>query len=66
MNFKLLALNQAHNGAGITAGVGNVNQFCTTTNVHTLIKEIQVECNGITVYNNTTANETFELYKRIC
>ena len=35
-----------------------MNKFCTTTNGQTFIKEIQVECNGTTVYNNTRANES--------
>ena len=29
-----------------------------TTNGRTFIKEIEVECNGISVYNNSRANET--------
>ena len=51
----------AATATGITAGTDNVSKFCTTTNGHTFIKEIQVECNGITVYNNTVANETSDL-----
>ena len=53
VDFKL-----ADSTTGITAGTDNVNKFCTTTNGQTFIKEIQVECNGITVYNNTRANES--------
>ena len=46
-------------GTEIAAGaIDNVNKLCTTTNGQTFIKEIQVECNGITVYNNTRANES--------
>ena len=56
MDFKLVTL--ADSTTGITAGTDNVNKFCTTTNGQTFIKEIQVECNGITVYNNTRANES--------
>ena len=55
VDFKLV---QLADGAGITAGTGNAANFCTTTNGQTFIKEIQVECNGITVYNNTRANES--------
>ena len=56
VDFKLVTL--ADSDTGITAGADNVNKFCTTTNGQTFIKEIQVECNGITVYNNTRANES--------
>ena len=56
VDFKLVTL--ADSTTGITAGTDNVNKFCTTTNGQTFIKEIQVECNGITVYNNTRANES--------
>ena len=56
VDFKLVQL--ADSTAGITAGTGAEANFCTTTNGQTFIKEIQVECNGITVYNNTRANES--------
>ena len=56
VDFKLVQL--ADSAAGITAGTGNAANFCTTTNGQTFIKEIQVECNGKTVYNNTRANES--------
>ena len=56
VDFKLVQL--ADSTAGITAGVGAEANFCTTTNGQTFIKEIQVECNGITVYNNARANES--------
>ena len=56
VDFKLVTL--ADSTTGITAGTDNVNKFCTTPNGQTFIKEIQVECNGITVYNNTRANES--------
>ena len=56
VDFKLVTL--ADSTAGITAGTGNAANFCTTTNGQTFIKEIQVECNGLTVYNNTRANES--------
>ena len=56
VDFKLVQL--ADSITGITAGTGNVANCCTTTNGQTFIKEIQVECNGITVYNNTRANES--------
>ena len=42
---------------GITAGPNNGNQDATTTNGNTFIKEIQVECNGTSVYTNMKANE---------
>ena len=57
VDFKLVTL--ADSTVGITAGaIDNVNKLGTTTNGQTFIKEIQVECNGITVYNNTRANES--------
>ena len=56
VDFKLFTL--ADSATGITAGVNNGNQDCTTANGHTFIKEIEVKCNGITVYNNSRANET--------
>ena len=52
VDFKLV---KYADGAEIPAGANNGNQDGTTTNGHTFIKEIQVECNGITVYNNTAA-----------
>ena len=56
-DFKLVTT--ADSATGITAGLNdNGVPDCTVTNGHTLIKEIEVECNGITVYNNTRANET--------
>ena len=56
VDLKLVQL--ADSATGITAGTGNVNQFCTTTNGQTFIKKMKGECNGITVYNNTRANES--------
>ena len=56
VDFKLVTL--ADSNTGIAAGTGASQRFCTTTNGQTFIKEIQVECNGITVYNNTRANES--------
>ena len=56
VDFKLVQL--ADSTAGIAAGTGNAANFCTTTNGQTFIKELQVECNVITVYNNTRANES--------
>ena len=56
VGFKLVTL--ADSDTGIDVGTGNANRFCTTTNGQTFVKEIQVECNGITVYNNTRANES--------
>ena len=56
VNFKLVTL--ADSAVGITAGANNGNQDCTTTNGHTFIKEIKIDCNGKSVYNNTSANET--------
>ena len=56
VDFQLV---QLADGAGITGGaIDNVNKLCTTTNGHTFIKEIQVECNGASVYTNTRANES--------
>ena len=55
VNFQLV---QLADGAGIPAGANNGNQDATTTNGHTFIKEIQVECNGISVYTNMRANES--------
>ena len=56
VDFQLVTT--ADSATRITAGPNNGNQDCTVTNGHTFIKEIEVECNGITVYNNTRANET--------
>ena len=57
VDFKLVTL--ADSTVGITAGdIDNANKLCTTTNGATFIKKIEVECNGITVYNNTRANES--------
>ena len=56
VDFKLVTL--ADSNVGITAGANNSNQDCTTTNSHTFIREIEVEGNGITVYNNSRASET--------
>ena len=43
---------------GIVAGTDANTKYCTTTNGQTFIKSIEVECNGITVNNNTRANES--------
>ena len=57
IDFKLVTL--ANSATGITGGnIDNVNKLCTTTNGHTFIKRIVVECNGISVYDNRKANET--------
>ena len=56
VDFKLVTL--ADSDTGIVAGVDNANKFCTTTNGQTFIKRIEVECNGLIVYNNTRANES--------
>ena len=55
VGFKLVTLAD---GAGIVAGTDADTKYCTTTNGQTFIKKIEVECNGITVYNNTRANES--------
>ena len=55
VDFQLVTL--ADSTAGITAGANNGNQDATTTNGNTFIKEIQVECNGESVYTNIKANE---------
>ena len=56
VNFQLVTT--ADSAVGITAGANNGNQDATTTNGHTFIREIQVECNGISVYTNMRANES--------
>ena len=56
VGFKLVTL--ADSTVGIVAGTDADTKFCTTTNGQTFIKKIEVECNGITVYNNTRANES--------
>ena len=57
VDFQLVTT--ANSAVGITAGNNdNGQQDCTTTNGHTFIKEIQVEYNGISVYNNMRANES--------
>ena len=55
VDFQLVTL--ADSAVGITAGANNGNQDATTTNANTFIKEIQVECNGESVYTNMKANE---------
>ena len=55
VDFQLV---QLADGAGIPAGANNGNQDATTTNSNTFIKEIQVECNGESVYTNMKANES--------
>ena len=54
--LKLVTL--ADSTVGIVAGTDADTKYGTTTNGHTFIKKIEVECNGITVYNNTRANES--------
>ena len=57
VGFKLT--KKADNTATTAAdAVDNDNKNYGTTNAQTFIKEIQVECNGVTVYNNSKANET--------
>ena len=56
VDFKLVQL--ADSATGITVDPAATANKCTTTNGQTFVKEIQVECNGITVYNNTRANES--------
>ena len=58
VGFKLVVLAD---GAGIVAGTDADTKYCTTTNGQTFIKKIEVECNGITVYNNTRANESVNI-----
>ena len=58
VNLKVLQLDKDQDAAGIGAGTGNVNLFSTTTNGPSFLREIQVECNGITVHNNKRANES--------
>ena len=47
VDFKLVTY--ADRNVGITAGPNDGNQDCITTDGHTFIREIEVECNGITV-----------------
>ena len=54
VEFKIVRLAD---GAAIDVAVDDANS-CTTTNGQTFIKKIEVECNGITVYNNIRANES--------
>ena len=57
VDFQLVTL--ADSTVGIVGGnIDNDNKICTTTNGHTFIKEIQVECNGISVYTIMKANES--------
>ena len=56
VDFKLVTL--ADSTVGIEVGGDTNNKKCTTTNGQTFIKKIEIECNGITVYNNTRANES--------
>ena len=56
VDFQLVTL--AGSAVGITAGANGGDRDATTTNGHTFIKEIQVECNGISVYTNMRANES--------
>ena len=63
VDFQLVIT--ANSAVGITAGANNGNQDATTTNGHTFIKEIQVECNGVSVYNNMRANESSNAMTRL-
>ena len=56
VDFKLVTL--ANSAVGIAVAVDNDNKNCATTNGNTFLSEIQVECNGITVYNNSKADES--------
>ena len=56
VEFKLVQL--ADSDTGIAEDPATPANKCTTTNGQTFIKKIEVECNGITVYNNTRANES--------
>ena len=55
VDFKLV---KYADGVNIDTDQAAPANKCTTTNGQTFIKEIQVQCNGITVYNNTRANES--------
>ena len=55
VDFKLVTL--ANSAVGFTVATDAANS-CTTTNGQTFVKEVQVECNGIRVYNNNRANES--------
>ena len=56
VDFKLVTT--ADSAVGITRVANGGDRDATTTNGHTFIKEIQVECNGISVYTNMRANES--------
>ena len=55
VDFQLVTT--ADSTVGIVAGANNGDQDATTTNGNTFIKEIQVECNGTSVYTNLKANQ---------
>ena len=56
VGFKLVEL--ADSGTGITVDPATPAIKSTTTNGQTFIKEIEVECGGESIYNNTRANES--------
>ena len=55
VDFKLV---RDDNGQSIVGGIDADTKFCTTTNGQTFIKEIKVDCDGISMYHNSKANET--------
>ena len=56
VDFKLVTT--ADSDVGITRVANGGDRDATTTNGHTFIKDIQVECNGVSVYSNLRANES--------
>ena len=56
VDFKLVQVANSNTGIGVDPAAP-ANK-CTTTNGQTFIKKIEVECNGITIYNTTRANES--------
>ena len=63
VNFKLVTL--ADSTAGIAAADNNANKNCSTTNGQSFIKQIEVICNGQSVYNNLRANESANILSKL-
>ena len=62
VNFKLVTL--ADSTAGIAAADNNANKNCST-NGQSFIKQIEVICNGQSVYNNLRANESANILSKL-
>ena len=63
VNFKLVTL--ADSTVGIEAADNNANKNCSTTNGQSFIKQIEVICNGQSVYNNLRANEAANILSKL-